>query len=96
MHARTHPQSILRNIYMYSERSFGRYPRSFDETLSYAVEKRVAKVEESPFVKANNLIKRRTGLQVNVTAATTHLYCYFLCTLHSLHPTKEKDWGDMR
>lgn len=46
------------------------YPSSFDKTLRYAVNKRMAKVEDSTFIKSTKFIKKRTSFQV---AAAIHL-----------------------
>lgn len=46
----------------HTHRHIHSYPSGFDEALSNAVEKRVAKVEESPFIERTELIQQRTGL----------------------------------
>lgn len=42
------------------------YPSSFNKTLSNAVNKRVTKVEKSPFIKVTKFIKKSTSLQITV------------------------------
>lgn len=54
------------------------YPSSFNKTLSNAVNKRVTKVEKSPFIKVTKFIKKSTSLQITVAIHLLNLD-WFLC-----------------